>query len=57
MAPRHPNIATETTKGLFGDQNTLMALAKLGGEEIVVVASDSLPSCLTGSPAEHQAGW
>lgn len=57
MAPRHPNIATETSKGLFGDQNTLMALAKLGGEEIVVVASDSLPSCLTGSPAEHQAGW
>lgn len=34
MAPRHPNIATETSKGLFGDQNTLMALAKLGGEEM-----------------------
>lgn len=57
MAPCHPNIATETSKGLFGDQNTLMALAEPGGEEIVVVASGSLPSCLTGSPAEYQAGW
>lgn len=41
MAPRHPNIATETSKGLFRDQNTLMALAKLGGEEIVTTSGDS----------------
>lgn len=41
MAPRHPNIATETSKGLFGDQNALMALAKLRGEEIVTASGDS----------------
>lgn len=41
MAPRHPNIATETSKGLFRDQNTLMALAEPGGEGIVTTSRNS----------------
>lgn len=59
MAPRHHNIATETSKGLFRDQNTLTALAKLGGEEIVTTSGDSQwwsAHCLAGNPAEHRAG-
>ena len=70
MAPRHLNIATETNKGLFFcDQNTQMALPKLGGEVIFHHETGSRdchqgtafgggpPSSLTGNSAGHQARW